>query len=66
MVSELIFETPDGKEIGRINATTTPILNVRLTNSTVGNRDFTIQVLYEWNKRLQAKDSDKPKGVILK
>lgn len=66
MVSELIFETPDGVEIGRINATTTPILKVRLTNTSIGDRDFTVQVLYEWNKKLQSKNSDKPKGVILK
>ena len=65
MVSELIFEV-DGKEIHRVNANVTPIINVRLTNTTIGDRDFTIQVNYEWSKSLQTKDTNKVKGVILK
>lgn len=66
MVSELIFRTPEGKELGRINANVTPLLMVELTNTTIGSRNYTIQINYDWNKNTQSKDSQKVKGVILK
>ena len=66
MVSELIIRTTDGKEIGRINANVTPILMVELTNTTIGSRNFTIQINYDWNKNTQSRDTGKVKGVILK
>lgn len=66
MVSELIFSTPDGKEVCRINGSVTPMLKVTLTNTTIGDRNFEMQVLYDWNKRTQSKDPSKVKGVILK
>jgi hypothetical protein len=65
MVSELIFEV-DGKEIHRVNVNVTPIINVRLTNTTIGERPFKIEVIYDWNKSMQAKDHNNVKGVILK
>lgn len=66
MVSELIFRTPEGKEIGRINANVTPLLMVELTNTTVGNRNYTIQINYGWDKNIQSKNNNEVKGVILK
>lgn len=64
--STLIFYGQDGKELGRLPVNGTNHFKVLFTNTTSGDRNYTLQVNYEWSKSKQAPDFTKPRGCILK